>query len=188
MVPFGLPHLERGLSGGKPNCPVDGEDSTIPCSGSFVTFQSITWEEQSTFRPPQNPSSTFLPERSWRENSYLFTPADNSSCVHHLLSSANAAVLSSAAVPIRSSFLIIISYRGCGTFFSSERTLEVPKDCTLGCQGHRGHRGCGQYHSFAIDPVKPNVRDVRPLVQRLLMLPSAARQFQLEVVSSWTFP
>ena len=120
MVPFGLPHLERGLSGGKPNCPVDGENSTIPCSGSFVTFQSITWEEQSTFRPPQNPSSTFLPERSWRENSYLFTPADNPSCVHHLLSSANAAVLSSAAVPIRSSFLIIISYRGCGTFFSSE--------------------------------------------------------------------
>src|SRR5438132_633746 len=90
MVPFVLPHLERGLSGGKLNCPVDGENSTIPCSGSFVTFQSITWEEQSTFRPPQNPSSTFLPERSWRENSYLFTPADNSSCAKFPAPSARA--------------------------------------------------------------------------------------------------
>jgi hypothetical protein len=54
--------------------------------------------------------------------------------------------------------------------------------------GLRERRGCGQCRSFAIDPVKPNVRDVRPLVQHLLMLPSAAQQFQLEVVFSLVSP
>jgi hypothetical protein len=67
---------------------------------------------------------------------------------------------------------------------ADERTLVIPKDCTLGCRVRRAHRDYGRCLTSATGLVRPNVQYVWVLVQHLQMLLSAVRQSQLEVVSS----
>ena len=45
--------------------------------------------------------------------------------------------ISSTAVPVRSSFFILVSELSETARGADERTLEIPKDCTLEYRGHR---------------------------------------------------
>src|SRR5439155_12606577 len=136
MVPFGLPHLERGLSGGKPNCPVDGEDSTIPCSGSFVTFQSITWEEQSTFRPPKTQAQlSCLKEVGVKTHTSLprpTTPLASTTYYPPLMRRCSAVQQFRLEVAFSLLSPIVAAEPSSAARDTIERTREVPKACTLG--------------------------------------------------------